>query len=198
MYLTLQIRGVLTVSALLGISWLFGIFAIGKAKVVFQYAFVITNSLQGFCIFVFRCLSHSEAKAAWWQLLVHGTLKRRRGPGYRSTSETSSSVQRQNTKIQRQDSWKRKTCSVKLVSGGNESSYVPKQLESRMSKTLESIPKKTIDSETVYCIAKDEKSNLSGSKRGQFWLDKYRLIVGLEKAINNDYTNSYQNKVTDA
>ncbi|CAL1531495.1 unnamed protein product [Lymnaea stagnalis] len=75
-----QIRGAFTVMFLLGITWVFGPLAINEAKLVFSYIFCICNSLQGFLIFVFRCLLNPEAKLAWVQLFQTGTLKRRRGP----------------------------------------------------------------------------------------------------------------------
>ncbi|CAG5131173.1 unnamed protein product, partial [Candidula unifasciata] len=75
-----QIRGAFTVMFLLGITWVFGPLAINEAQTAFSYLFCICNSLQGFLIFVFRCLFNPEAKMAWMQLLYMGTLKRKRGP----------------------------------------------------------------------------------------------------------------------
>lgn len=75
-----QIRGAFTVMFLLGITWVFGPLAINEAQTAFSYLFCICNSLQGFLIFVFRCLFNPEAKLAWLQLFYTGTLKRTRGP----------------------------------------------------------------------------------------------------------------------
>ncbi|XP_064632219.1 uncharacterized protein LOC135490733 isoform X2 [Lineus longissimus] len=86
----LQLRGAVTVMILLGITWVFGMFAFGKAKTVFQYVFCITNSLQGFFIFLVRCLMHPEAKAAWLQLLKEGTIKQTKGVT-RSVTDSSAS-----------------------------------------------------------------------------------------------------------
>ena len=44
------------VFVLLGVTWLFGVLAVGDAKIVFQYLFCIFNSLQGLLIFVLYCL----------------------------------------------------------------------------------------------------------------------------------------------
>ncbi|XP_055884146.1 adhesion G protein-coupled receptor E2-like isoform X3 [Biomphalaria glabrata] len=85
-----QIRGAFTVMFLLGITWVFGPLAINEAKLVFSYIFCICNSLQGFLIFVFRCLFNPEAKLAWIQLFKTGTLKRRRGPYKSSNSDYTS------------------------------------------------------------------------------------------------------------
>ncbi|XP_059145807.1 adhesion G protein-coupled receptor L4-like [Physella acuta] len=85
-----QFRGAFTVMFLLGITWVFGPLAINEAKLVFSYIFCICNSLQGFLIFVFRCLLNPEAKLAWLQLYQTGTLKRRRGPIKSVYSDSSS------------------------------------------------------------------------------------------------------------
>ncbi|KAL8605787.1 hypothetical protein ACOMHN_011149 [Nucella lapillus] len=75
-----QVRGAFTVMFLLGVTWVFGPLAIREAKVVFNYLFCILNSLQGFLIFVFRCLFNPEVRMCWVQLVKTGTLKKRRGP----------------------------------------------------------------------------------------------------------------------
>lgn len=75
-----QVRGAFTVMVLLGVTWVFGPVAINESKIVFNYLFTILNSLQGFFIFVFRCLLNTEARSAWVLLIKTGTFKRRRGP----------------------------------------------------------------------------------------------------------------------
>ncbi|XP_071081769.1 uncharacterized protein [Haliotis cracherodii] len=85
-----QVRGAFTVMILLGVTWVFGPIAVNEARVVFNYLFCILNSLQGFFIFVFRCLYNPEARLAWIQLIKTGTLKTRRGPIKSVYSETSS------------------------------------------------------------------------------------------------------------
>ncbi|XP_022779945.1 adhesion G protein-coupled receptor L4-like [Stylophora pistillata] len=47
---------------LLGVTWLFGILALDRNTIVFQYLFALCNSLQGFLIFVFHCLLNSEIR----------------------------------------------------------------------------------------------------------------------------------------
>ncbi|XP_064618167.1 adhesion G-protein coupled receptor G6-like isoform X2 [Liolophura sinensis] len=54
--LSQQFRGVAGVFILLGLTWIFAIFAIGDASPAFQYLFTIFNSLQGLFIFIFFCL----------------------------------------------------------------------------------------------------------------------------------------------
>uniref|UniRef100_A0A1W7RAV2 Cadherin EGF LAG seven-pass G-type receptor 2 n=1 Tax=Hadrurus spadix TaxID=141984 RepID=A0A1W7RAV2_9SCOR len=94
---TAQIRGAFTVMVLLGITWVFGALAVKQLKLVFQYVFCIANSLQGLLIFIVRCLLFPEARCAWKQLLLTGTLKRHRGvPPGGSWYANSNSSQKQN------------------------------------------------------------------------------------------------------
>ncbi|GIY96503.1 adhesion G-protein coupled receptor G4 [Caerostris extrusa] len=54
-------------------------FCRGEARLIFQYIFCVANSLQGFLIFLVRCLQYPEARSAWYQLLKTGTFKKYRG-----------------------------------------------------------------------------------------------------------------------
>lgn len=85
-----QVRGAFTVMVLLGVTWVFGPIAIKESKLVFYYLFTILNSLQGFLIFVFRCLFNTEVRSAWVMLIKTGKFKRRRGP-IKSVVESNSS-----------------------------------------------------------------------------------------------------------
>lgn len=84
---------------LLGVTWIFGIFAVGDVRLLFQYAFSVANSLQGFIIFMVRCVQYPEARRAWGRFLRTGELKRSRGGKTRvtSTRHTSSSSQTRGT-----------------------------------------------------------------------------------------------------
>ncbi|KFM74455.1 putative G-protein coupled receptor 112, partial [Stegodyphus mimosarum] len=87
-----QVRGAFTVMVLLGVTWVFGTMAFGHVKIIFQYFFCISNSLQGFLIFLVRCLLYPEARNAWFYLLKTGKLKKHRGimpPGTVSFSTNS-------------------------------------------------------------------------------------------------------------
>ncbi|XP_070578751.1 adhesion G protein-coupled receptor E3-like isoform X2 [Ptychodera flava] len=59
------IRASLVLVPLLGLTWVFGIFAVNEATVVFQYVFALVNSLQGVFIFIFHCLLNDEVKTAF-------------------------------------------------------------------------------------------------------------------------------------
>lgn len=76
---------------LLGVTWVFGPFAINEAKVVINYVFTVLNSLQGFLIFVFRCCFNPEVRMAWILLIKTGKFKRRKGPIKAFISDTNSS-----------------------------------------------------------------------------------------------------------
>ncbi|XP_065683126.1 adhesion G-protein coupled receptor G2 isoform X2 [Hydra vulgaris] len=52
-------------SALLGLTWIFAILAVGKATAVFQWLFCIFNSLQGFFVFLFYTVGNKKVKEEW-------------------------------------------------------------------------------------------------------------------------------------
>ncbi|KAH9364064.1 hypothetical protein HPB48_021296 [Haemaphysalis longicornis] len=92
-----QVRGAFTVMTLLGVTWIFGVFAVGDARTVFQYVFCVCNSMQGFLIFVVRVLQYPEARAAWAQLVGTGTFKKHRGSGPPTGSWCANSNPKQNS-----------------------------------------------------------------------------------------------------
>ena len=47
-------------SILLGLTWLFGIFAIGDLRLTFQWLFCITNSTQGLFLFIFHTVRNPD------------------------------------------------------------------------------------------------------------------------------------------
>jgi hypothetical protein len=82
---------------LLGVTWILGAFAIGPVRLPFMYAFCALNSLQGFIIFLVRCLCYDEARRAWCMFLRTGKLKQQRGKSTfenRFSDSRSSSNQR--------------------------------------------------------------------------------------------------------
>ncbi|XP_070579547.1 uncharacterized protein [Ptychodera flava] len=60
-----SIRAAVVLVPLLGVTWIFGVFAISKQTIFFQYLFVILNSLQGVFIFIFHCLLNEEVKTSF-------------------------------------------------------------------------------------------------------------------------------------
>ena len=49
---------------LLGITWVFGLLAVGEATLLFQWLFCIFNSLQGFFIFLFYTVRNQDVRNA--------------------------------------------------------------------------------------------------------------------------------------
>ena len=66
----LKIKRAFGILILVGITWMFGFFAVREARLVFQYLFAIFNSLQGFAIFVFYCVIQKKVRECWWALLT--------------------------------------------------------------------------------------------------------------------------------
>ncbi|KAG7157963.1 Adhesion G protein-coupled receptor L2-like [Homarus americanus] len=85
-----QVRGAVTVVALLGVTWVAGAVSVGWARITLQYIFCVTTPLQGVIIFVVRVAQHPEARAAWITLFTTGTLRRR--PPTTHTHSTHSSA----------------------------------------------------------------------------------------------------------
>ena len=51
-----------TCNVLLGTTWVFALFAVGEATMVFQWLFCIFNSLQGFFIFLFYTVRNPDLR----------------------------------------------------------------------------------------------------------------------------------------
>ena len=61
-----QLQRGLSISSLLGLTWIFGALSIFKeTEELFQYLFVICNSFQGLFIFVFFCLLQPKVRESW-------------------------------------------------------------------------------------------------------------------------------------
>ncbi|OWF34702.1 uncharacterized protein LOC110443881 [Mizuhopecten yessoensis] len=60
-----NLQAAITSFVLLGLTWLLGYLAIADARVVFQYAFTILNSLQGFFIFVLFVARKKQVRDQW-------------------------------------------------------------------------------------------------------------------------------------
>ena len=53
-------KSVLILTPILGVNWIFGLLAVNEKLTVFEFLFVIINSLQGLLIFIFHCVGSSE------------------------------------------------------------------------------------------------------------------------------------------
>ena len=54
---------------LLGTTWVLAFFAVQEVTMVFQWLFCITNSFQGFFIFLFYTVRNQEVRKAWSKAL---------------------------------------------------------------------------------------------------------------------------------
>ncbi|XP_072450713.1 adhesion G-protein coupled receptor G4, partial [Chiloscyllium punctatum] len=60
-----HLKGSVSLTVLLGLTWGFAFFAWGPAQETFMYFFTIFNTLQGFFIFVFHCLMKDNVCNQW-------------------------------------------------------------------------------------------------------------------------------------
>ncbi|CAB1333048.1 unnamed protein product [Coregonus sp. 'balchen'] len=60
-----DLRSVLGITLLLGLTWGFAFFAWGPVNLAFMYLFAIFNSFQGFFIFVFYCAVKENVRRQW-------------------------------------------------------------------------------------------------------------------------------------
>ncbi|KAK2550499.1 Adhesion G-protein coupled receptor D1 [Acropora cervicornis] len=73
-YFRAGLKGMMVLLPLLGLTWVFGIMAISKDTIAFQYLFALLNSLQGLFIFAFHCIGNSEVRVAYKRLHEKRTL----------------------------------------------------------------------------------------------------------------------------
>ncbi|XP_037543564.1 adhesion G-protein coupled receptor G2-like [Nematolebias whitei] len=70
-----DVRSVLGITVLLGLTWGFAFFAWGPVNLPFMYLFAIFNSLQGFFIFVFHCAVKDSVRKQWRTYLCCGQMR---------------------------------------------------------------------------------------------------------------------------
>ncbi|XP_053097455.1 adhesion G-protein coupled receptor G4 isoform X2 [Pangasianodon hypophthalmus] len=70
-----ELRGVTSLTLLLGLTWSAAFLTWGDARVPLLYIFSILNSLQGFFIFVFQCLMKENVRKQWRVHLCFGRFK---------------------------------------------------------------------------------------------------------------------------
>ncbi|EDV90816.1 adhesion G-protein coupled receptor G7 [Drosophila grimshawi] len=70
-----QIRLSVLLFFLLGLSWIFGIFAFMQAGIVFSYLFCLTATMQGFVLFVYFVLLDEANRNAWRGLICPTSMK---------------------------------------------------------------------------------------------------------------------------
>ncbi|XP_076607137.1 adhesion G-protein coupled receptor G4-like [Chaetodon auriga] len=68
-----DLRGVASLTLLLGLTWTVGFFTWGPARTVLLYLFSALNSLQGLFIFLFHCLMKENVRKQWRSHLCFGS-----------------------------------------------------------------------------------------------------------------------------
>nr|XP_006012590.2 PREDICTED: G-protein coupled receptor 126-like isoform X1 [Latimeria chalumnae] len=70
-----NLRSVVSLTFLLGMTWGFAFFAWGPVSLPFMYLFAIFNSLQGLFIFIFHCALKENVQKQWRRHLCCGKLR---------------------------------------------------------------------------------------------------------------------------
>uniref|UniRef100_A0A8D3ABB4 Adhesion G-protein coupled receptor G6 n=1 Tax=Scophthalmus maximus TaxID=52904 RepID=A0A8D3ABB4_SCOMX len=70
-----NLRSVVSLTFLLGMTWGFALFAWGPVSLAFMYLFAIFNSLQGLFIFIFHCALKENVQKQWRRYLCCGRFK---------------------------------------------------------------------------------------------------------------------------
>ncbi|XP_024921756.1 adhesion G-protein coupled receptor G4 [Cynoglossus semilaevis] len=82
-----DLKGVASLTLLLGLTWTVGFFTWGPARVVLLYGFAALNTLQGLFIFLFHCLMKENVRKQW---RIHLCLGRFRLDEYTEWSNSAS------------------------------------------------------------------------------------------------------------
>lgn len=80
------VLGIISVSVVYGLGWVFGAFTIGEAQEVFAYLFVICNVFQGFIFSLFIVVVSPDGRDFWRNLLK---LNLRKIISFHSTGKSS-------------------------------------------------------------------------------------------------------------
>ncbi|XP_044174181.1 adhesion G-protein coupled receptor G4-like [Acropora millepora] len=159
---------------LLGITWLIGLFAFNSTTIAFKYIFAITNSLQGFMIFIFHCLLNKQIKDA---------VKRMRG---RSSSGLVSSKSKQSPKPQAKFAVKQ------LQRVSNQKSIRTQDYQLEMVGNMDTLPNVLQGNQNLSLEMSDEecpektKAPISAPEHGSDIADEGReyLSVGGQELTN--------------
>ena len=72
-----MVTSIISIMVMFGTSWLFGAFSINAGAKVFQWLFLIFNTTQGFCLFLFFCVISNDGREEWKKLLTCYKPKKR-------------------------------------------------------------------------------------------------------------------------
>ncbi|TNN88608.1 Adhesion G-protein coupled receptor G4 [Liparis tanakae] len=71
-----DLKGVASLTLLLGLTWAVGFFTFGPGRIVLLYLFAGLNTLQGLFIFLFHCLMKENVRKQWRIHLCFGRFRR--------------------------------------------------------------------------------------------------------------------------
>ena len=113
---------ILAVMTPFGLTWFFAAFTVSKASVAFQFLFTITNTFQGFFIFLFFCVLSKDTRTLWWKELTCGRYqpkkeKRRRTGTLYTTVSRGSTLNRGMSSTYRSNTFNSSTAEVSLHNG---------------------------------------------------------------------------------
>ena len=60
---------IVSIMVMYGLSWSFAILSVSNAASVFQWLFLVFNTLQGFCLFLIHCVISKDGREEWKNLL---------------------------------------------------------------------------------------------------------------------------------
>lgn len=66
-----RVKVTLSCTTLLGLTWIFGFFAVDNFRVPFQWMFCIANALQGMFLFIFHVLLDTKVSHAWKKIIFN-------------------------------------------------------------------------------------------------------------------------------
>ena len=146
---------IVAIMMLFGITWVFGVFTIGGASVVFQFLFAITNSFEGFFVFLFLCVLREDVRELWKEFLCCRKKKRRRTtgisynqgsrglPSSRSRSSGSGPPTKSTSRLQKTDLLYSSSASSDVFSESENAYALEPHYDSPMHLELPTIPEES-------------------------------------------------------
>ncbi|XP_051775482.1 adhesion G-protein coupled receptor G6 isoform X10 [Erpetoichthys calabaricus] len=91
-----NLRSVVSLTFLLGMTWGFAFFAWGPVHLAFTYLFAIFNSLQGLFIFIFHCALKENVQKQWRRYLCCGRFRLAENSDWSKTATNTKKVSSDN------------------------------------------------------------------------------------------------------
>ncbi|XP_069068562.1 adhesion G-protein coupled receptor G4 isoform X2 [Pleurodeles waltl] len=128
-----DLKSTASLTFLLGLTWGFAFFAWGPVRIVFLYLFAITNTLQGFFIFLFHCMLKENVRHQWRLHLCIGRFRLENTSDWSRLGDTGSKRNKikQNHKSQSSQSMNFNS-TLSLANGSR------REMDDTFSKTLTS------------------------------------------------------------